>query len=97
MNTSIDIANVEYNDDLNGFIYTLTDGRIVQVQFSRQTNRLHADYNTHYAHIDDDNEYGLNLTDSERDEFNADLRSCDMIKAKRLELDAEYELSTQND
>lgn len=97
MSTTIDIAKIEENDELCGFIYTLSDGRIVQVQFSRETNRLHADYNTHKAHIDDDNEYGLNLTDLERDQFNAILRSCDLVKTKALELDAEYELLTQNE
>ncbi len=95
MSTTIEISKIEENDELCGFICTLSDGRIVQVQFSRETNRLHANYNTHTAHIDDDNEYGLNLTDSERDQFNAFLRSSDLVKAKGLEIDAEYELSTQ--
>ena len=34
----IEVSEVEYNDDLNGFIVELKDGRIVQVQFEKETD-----------------------------------------------------------
>ena len=65
----IEVADVEYNDGLNGYIVELKDGRIVQVQFERETNRLHADYNTYFAFIDKENDYGLDLSDEEEELF----------------------------
>ena len=32
----IEVSEVEYNDDLNGFVVELKDGRIVQVQFEKE-------------------------------------------------------------
>lgn len=85
----IEVADVEYNDGLNGYIVELKDGRIVQVQFERETNRLHADYNTYFAFIDKENDYGLDLSDEEEELFYDWLRNNEVIQDKIKELDAE--------
>ena len=85
----IEVADVEYNDGLNGYIVELKDGRIVQVQFERETNRLHADYNTYFAFIDRENDYGLDLSDEEEELFYDWLRNNEVIQDKIKELDAE--------
>ena len=85
----IEVSEVEYNDDLNGFVVELKDGRIVQVQFERETNRLHADYNTYFAFIDKENDYGLDLSDEEEELFYDWLRNNEVIQDKIKELDAE--------
>lgn len=85
----IEVADVEYNDGLNGYIVELKDGRIVQVQFERETNRLHADYNTYFAFIDRENDYGLDLSDEEEELFYDWLRNNKDIQDKIKELDAE--------
>ena len=41
------ILSYEYNEDLVGFILTLKDGSVVQTQFEKEENRLHADFNTY--------------------------------------------------
>ena len=84
----IEVADVEYNDGLNGYIVELKDGRIVQVQFERETNRLHADYNTYFAFIDKENDYGLDLSDEEEELFYDWLRNNEVIQDKIKELDA---------
>lgn len=84
----IEVSEVEYNDDLNGFIVELKDGRIVQVQFERETNRLHADYNTYFAVIDKENNYGLDLSEDEEDQFKEWMLSNNQIQAKIKELDS---------
>ncbi len=86
---AIEVADVEYNDGLNGYIVELKDGRIVQVQFERETNRLHADYNTYFAFIDRENDYGLDLSDEEEELFYDWLRNNEVIQDKIKELDAE--------
>ena len=85
---AIEVSEVEYNDDLNGYIVELKDGRIVQVQFERETNRLHADYNTYFAFIDKENDYGLDLSDEEEELFYDWLRNNEVIQDKIKELDA---------
>ena len=85
----IEVSEVEYNDDLNGFVVELKDGRTVQVQFEKETNRLHADYGTYFAIIDKENDYGLNLSDSEEDQFKEWVLSSTDIQNKIKELDAE--------
>ena len=85
----IEVSEVEYNDGLNGYIVELKDGRIVQVQFERETNRLHADHGTYFAVIDKENDYGLDLSDEEEELFYDWLRSDEVIQAKIKELDAE--------
>lgn len=85
----IEVSEVEYNDGLNGYIVELKDGRIVQVQFERETNRLHADYNTYFAFIDKENDYGLDLSDEEEELFYDWLRNNEVIQDKIKELDAE--------
>ena len=84
----IEVADVEYNDGLNGFVVELKDGRIVQVQFERETNRLHADYNTYFAFIDKENDYGLDLSDEEEDLFYEWMSNNKDIQDKIKELDA---------
>ena len=84
----IEVADVEYNDGLNGYIVELKDGRIVQVQFERETNRLHADYNTYFAFIDKENDYGLDLSDEEEDLFYEWMSNNKDIQDKIKELDA---------
>ena len=85
----IEVADVEYNDGLNGYIVELKDGRIVQVQFERETNRLHADYNTYFAFIDKENDYGLDLSDEEEELFYEWMSNNKDIQDKIKELDAE--------
>ena len=85
----IEVADVEYNDGLNGYIVELKDGRIVQVQFERETNRLHADYNTYFAFIDKENDYGLDLSDEEEGLFYEWMSNNKDIQDKIKELDAE--------
>ena len=82
----IEVADVEYNDGLNGYIVELKDGRIVQVQFERETNRLHADYNTYFAFIDKENDYGLNLSDEEEEMFREWMSNNKDIQDKIKEL-----------
>ncbi|ENU83069.1 hypothetical protein F974_01901 [Acinetobacter sp. CIP 102159] len=86
---AIEVSEVEYNDDLNGYIVELKDGRIVQVQFERETNRLHADYNTYFAFIDKENDYGLDLSDEEEGLFYEWMSNNKDIQDKIKELDAE--------
>ena len=85
----IEVSEVEYNDDLNGFVVELKDGRIVQVQFEKENNRLDADFGTYFAVIDKENNYGLDLSDEEEQLFYDWLRSDEVIQAKIKELDAE--------
>jgi len=67
----MEIKSIERNDDLQGFIVTLSNNKIVQVQFELNTNKLDADYNTHYPIIDKVNEYGYDLTEAEAEDFEA--------------------------
>ena len=43
----IEIKKYEFNSDLNGFVVELKDGRVAYVQAEKNTNRLHADFNTY--------------------------------------------------
>lgn len=81
------IKDVEYNNDLFGFILTLKNDKIVQIQFTLETNRLHADYNTHYAHIDRQNDYGLDITEDEESVINDFIRYSAEIQNKCIEFD----------
>lgn len=87
------IKDIEYNDDLVGFVLILKNDKIVQVQYALETNRLHADYNTHYAHIDKENNYCLDLTNFEEFVVNEFIRYDDEIQQKGLELDQKFNLS----
>ena len=84
----IEVSEVEYNDDLNGFVVELNDGRIVQVQFEKESNRLDADYGTYFAVIDRENDYSLDLSDDEEDQFKEWMLSSNQIQTKIKELDA---------
>ena len=86
---AIEVADVEYNDGLNGYIVELKDGRIVQVQFERETNRLHADHGTYFAVIDKEYNYGLDLSDEEEELFYDWMSNNKDIQDKIKELDAE--------
>ena len=86
---AIEVSEVEYNDGLNGYIVELKDGRIVQVQFEKETNRLDADFGTYFAVIDRENDYGLDLSDEEEGLFYDWLRNNEVIQDKIKELDAE--------
>lgn len=85
---AIEVSEVEYNDDLNGFVVELKDGRIVQVQFEKESNRLDADFGTYFAVIDRENDYGLDLSDDEEDQFKEWMLSNNQIQTKIKELDA---------
>jgi len=85
----MNVKSSEYNDDLVGFVVELENGKTVQVQFERETNALHADYNTFSPVIDRDNEYGLNLTDEEEEAFVAWMKKDKAILAKAEELESE--------
>lgn len=56
------ITKKEWNDDLVGYCCETDNGTYFQVQFEKETNRLHADFGEYYPILDTDNEYGLNLT-----------------------------------
>ncbi|MDO7202813.1 hypothetical protein Q5M62_18175 [Acinetobacter baumannii] len=86
---TIEVSEVEYNDDLNGFVVELKDGRIVQVQFERETNRLDADFGTYYAVIDRENDYGLDLSDKEEAQFYEWMSNNKDVQNKVKELNAE--------
>jgi hypothetical protein len=85
----IEVSEVEYNDDLNGFVVELKDGRIVQVQFEKESNRLDADFGTYFAVIDRENNYGLDLSDEEEELFYEWMSNNKDIQDKIKELDAE--------
>lgn len=85
----IEVSEVEYNDDLKGFVVELKDGRTIQVQFEKESNRLDADFGTYFAVIDRENDYGLDLSDEEEELFYDWLRNNEVIQAKIKELDAE--------
>ena len=85
----IEVSEVEYNDDLNGFVVELKDGRIVQVQFEKESNRLDADFGTYFAVIDKENNYGLDLSDEEEELFYEWMSNNKDIQDKIKELDAE--------
>lgn len=49
---------VDFNEDLNGYILTFKSGRVAQTQYEVETNKLHADYGERflerYTEFDDD-------------------------------------------
>jgi hypothetical protein len=88
--SELTFKSIEWNDDLVGFCVELSNGKYVQIQFDRETNRLHADYNRFTAVIDKENDYELNLTDEEEDSVISLIRANQEIKEKELELDEAY-------
>lgn len=74
------IVDVEYVDDAYTFVVKLENNRTVQVQFERETNRLHADYGTYHAHIDRVNDYGYDLNEEEEELFKDWILTCNKIK-----------------
>ena len=89
-------TNLDYNDDLQGFIATTATGKTVQIQFDIERNRLHADFNKHYAVIDKENEYGLDLTEQEEENFKDWMKKNKQIQLKALELDELVEHDQSN-
>ncbi|QIC72067.1 MULTISPECIES: hypothetical protein [Acinetobacter] len=85
------IIDVDYVEEVMTFVVTLENNRTVQVQFKRETNRLHADYNTHLAHIDRCNVYGYDLSKVEEELFNDWISTCKAIQDVVKELDSQYE------
>lgn len=61
------IKDVDYNVDLRGFVITLNDDRTVQVQFEKETNKLHGSYGLHYPQIH--KEYSAEITEEEKKEI----------------------------
>lgn len=80
---------LEYNDNLEGFIATLENGKIVQIQYELETNKLHADYHTFYPVIDKENDYGFNLSDDEEEAFIKWMKEDKLIKNAGKMLDKE--------
>lgn len=64
----IKIIEKKWNDDLVGFECLLNNNKKIQVQFEIESNRLHGGYGLHYPILDQQNEYGLNLTSDEHDQ-----------------------------
>ena len=87
-NLELKIIDVDYVEEVKTFVVTLENNRTVQVQFERETNRLHADYNTHFAHIDRCNEYDYDLNELEEELFNDWIDACKQIQDVVKELDA---------
>lgn len=85
------IIDVDYVEEVMTFVVQLENNRMVQVQFERETDRLNADYNTHFAHIDRSNEYGYDLNELEEELFNDWIHTCKEIQDVVKELDARYE------
>ncbi len=85
------IVDIEYISEVYTFVVTLENNRTVQVQFEREKNRLHADYNKHFAHIDRCNVYGYDLNELEEELFNDWIDTCKTIQDVVKELDSYYE------
>ena len=83
---NLTFKNLEWDGDLVGFIATLSNGKIVQIQFELETSALHADCGTYYPHIDYCNSYGLDLTDDETKIVNHLIQANRTILQKALEL-----------
>ena len=77
----IKFKNVEFNEYLNGFVVTLSDERIVQVQFEIEENCLSADFGMYSALIDETNDYGLDLSDEEKEMFLVELKNNKEVKS----------------
>jgi len=90
-NEMLTFKKMEWNDDLVGYEVELSNGKHVQIEFGRETNRLHADFGTFSAEIDRTNEYGLDITEEENDQIYAILKTNEEIKAKELELENEQQ------
>lgn len=62
--TTLSIKKMEFNEDLEGFILTISNGKTVDIQLEIESNRLHADYDTHCAIINKTDDY-YDLNDEE--------------------------------
>lgn len=94
MNNTINhelVKDIEYNDDLKGFILTLHDNRTVQVQYDLCTDRLNADYGTYSPSIDYCNGYDLDLNEEETDIIKEFIRENKEIQDKSIEIEEEAE------
>ncbi|MEB3754888.1 hypothetical protein [Acinetobacter sp. MD2(2019)] len=84
------IIDVDFVEEAMTFVVEIQDKRIVQVQFDRNTNRLDANFNTHTAHIDKENDYDYDLNELEEALFTDWIRTCKQIQDVVDQLDAEY-------
>lgn len=62
------IAHAEFNEYLNGFVCYLDDGRRVNVQFERNTNKLSGNYNLHFPTLDECNDH-VDLSNDDIEQF----------------------------
>jgi hypothetical protein len=91
MINTLELTDIEWDDNLVGFVITLIDNRIIQIQYELQTNRLHGDFGTHFAHIDKVNDYGLDLSDDEEEFIKDYIKHNKEIIRKGIELDKQIE------
>lgn len=85
------IKDLGWNEDLMGYIATLSNNKIVQIQFEKNTNRLHADFGNFYAIIDKQNDYEYCLTSDEELAVRKLITCNKEIRAKEIELDNQIE------
>lgn len=99
------IVSLEWNGFLKGFVATLNDGRTVNVQFDKNTDRLDACFGMHKAVIDKQNDEDFSLTDDEEseflallnDEYKAEIRRVESaLNEQKLMYDAELRIATFN-
>lgn len=86
---NLSFRSLEWNDELNGFVIELSNGKTLQVQFDKEQNRLHGGFGLCFPHIDRENDYGLDLTDDEEEQVIELINQSEIIKEKGLELENE--------
>jgi hypothetical protein len=77
----LSIKSKEFNEYLNGFCLILSNDKYVQIQFNKNTNPLHADNDSFYAVIDEENDYNLNLNEEEKEQVALLIKSDKEISA----------------
>lgn len=85
--TVLEIKHIEWNEGLCGFVITIQDDRIVQVQFDKITDGMDGRFGQYRAHVDTVNDYVYDLTDLERELFDDWLRVSDIILNEEDELE----------
>lgn len=61
------VEKYEWNDDLVGFVLTLKDKRIVQIQYEQCDNVLSGNHGDSLPKIDYENDYGLSINEKEKE------------------------------
>ena len=84
------IKDYEYNDDLEGYIFELEDGRKIQTQHTEDPLAKG------FYQIDTINNYGLDLKDEEYSLFQEYLNSNEEIQNKGREVSDKADLDQQN-